>query len=71
MPRNLQRSFGRRLLELRRESEWSQEVLSEKTGISTQHISNMENGHKEPCLGNMARLARAFGVTISELMKDI
>jgi transcriptional regulator with XRE-family HTH domain len=42
-----------------------------KTGISTQHISNMENGKKEACLGNIARLARAFGVTISEMTKGL
>lgn len=46
-------------------------MLSEKAKISTQHISNMEHGHREPCLGNIARLAKAFGITISELMKDI
>ena len=42
-----------------------------KTGISVQHISNMENGHREPCLNNMAKLAKTFSVTLSEMTKGI
>jgi transcriptional regulator with XRE-family HTH domain len=71
VPNNLQRAFGARILELRNKAGWSQEQLSEKTGISTQHISNMENGHREPCLNNMARLAKAFGVKMGELLKKL
>jgi transcriptional regulator with XRE-family HTH domain len=69
VPRNLNKAFGRRIVELRKGM--TQRQLSLKTGISTQHISNMENGHKEACLGNIARLARAFGVTISEMTKGL
>jgi transcriptional regulator with XRE-family HTH domain len=49
----------------------TQERLSEITRISTVHISQLENGHREPCLGTMAKLAKAFGLTISELMKGL
>ena len=71
MSNKLQRSFGARVREFRDKAGWTQEILSEKTGISVQHISNIENGHREPCLGNMSKLAKAFGLKLSELVKDV
>jgi transcriptional regulator with XRE-family HTH domain len=49
----------------------SQEALSNKTGIGVTHISKLENGHKEPRLNNMARLGRAFGLNLSQLLQDV
>lgn len=68
MPNKLQRAFGSRILELRRDAKMTQEFLSGKTGISVKHISLLENGHSEVCLLTMEKLAKAFGVSIPELM---
>jgi transcriptional regulator with XRE-family HTH domain len=68
---NLQRTFGTRLSSLRKQAGMSQEELSERTGISTQHISNIEHGHREICLANIGKLAKTFGLTLSELLKDV
>ena len=56
---------------LRLESGMTQEELEEISGLSRVHISYIENGHREPCLTNIARLAKALGITISELMTGI
>ena len=56
---------------LRRGQGWSQERLSEKTGISVQHISNMENGHKEVCLENIAKLAKQFGLSVAGMLEGL
>lgn len=45
--------------------------LSEKTGISTTHINDIENNIKEPSLSMMIRLAKALEVDINELYKVI
>jgi transcriptional regulator with XRE-family HTH domain len=49
----------------------TQEGLAKQTGISVQHISNLENGHREPCLNNMAKLGRAFDMNLSQLLQDV
>jgi transcriptional regulator with XRE-family HTH domain len=71
VPKKLQVAFGRRIRELRDKAGWTQRTLSGKTGISTQHISNIENGRREPCLGMMGDLAKAFGMNLSQLLQGI
>lgn len=68
---DLLKIFGARLVRLRERHDMTQEGLAKKTGISVQHISNMENGHKEPCLNNMAKLGRAFNLNLSQLFQDV
>ena len=43
--------------------------LSEKSGISTTHINDIENNIKSPSLLVMIRLAKALDVEITELYK--
>lgn len=45
--------------------------LSDKTGISTTHINDIENNLKEPSLSMMVRLAKGLDVNINELYKVI
>ncbi|MCI8345321.1 MAG: helix-turn-helix transcriptional regulator [Clostridia bacterium] len=43
--------------------------LSERSGISTTHINDIENNIKSPSLLIMIRLAKALDVEITELYK--
>ena len=43
--------------------------LSERSGISTTHINDVENNIKAPSLLVMIRLAKALDVPITELYK--
>jgi len=63
--------FGERLSQLRAKQKWSQEDLSERAQIGIKHISSLENGHREPCLNTIAKLAEAFGITASQLIKGL
>jgi putative transcriptional regulator len=63
--------FGKRLSKLRAERSWSQEDLSERAEIGIKHISSLENGHREPCLGVILKLAKSFDMSVSELLRDI
>jgi transcriptional regulator with XRE-family HTH domain len=67
----IQQRFGRSVLRLRRERGLTQEQLGERSGLSREHISYIENGHREACLVNIGRLAAALDVTISELMLGV
>jgi transcriptional regulator with XRE-family HTH domain len=68
---SLKKTFGAKIMRLRDVHGMTQEGLAKKSGISTQHISSLENGHREPCLHNMAKLGRAFGMNLSQLLEDI
>jgi transcriptional regulator with XRE-family HTH domain len=50
---------------------WSQEDLSERSGIGRVFVSQIENGHKDVCLGTIEALAGSFDISISELMKSV
>lgn len=45
--------------------------LSDRTGISTTHINDIENNLKEPSFSMMIRLAKGLDVDLSELYKVI
>lgn len=62
--------FGKRVLMLRQEHNWSLEVLSEKSGVSRSMLSKIERGNVNPTLALTIRIARAFGLGLSELVQD-
>lgn len=45
--------------------------LSDRTGISTTHINDIENNLKEPSFSMMIRLAKGLDVNLSQLYKVI
>lgn len=61
--------FGAHIRKLREKKGWSQETLAEEAGLHTVQISHLENGANEPKLRTILALAKAFGMTASELLK--
>ena len=59
------------LKQVRTEKKVTLAKLSDKTGISTTHINDIENNLKEPSLSMMVRLAKGLDVNINELYKVI
>lgn len=55
--------------EVRQEKKVTLSKLSEKSGISSTHINDIENNIKGPSLFVMIRLAKALDVEITELYK--
>jgi transcriptional regulator with XRE-family HTH domain len=45
--------------------------LSVETGLGRVFLSNLENGKHEPKLGTIKKLADAFGITISQMMRGL
>jgi transcriptional regulator with XRE-family HTH domain len=68
---NTRERFGARIKALRLEKGWTQEDLAEKAGVGRVFISQMENGHKDVCLGVIEALADSFKISISELTKGV
>lgn len=67
-PSDLQRAFGERIRELRAERGLSQEALAHLAGINRTYLGDVERGERNIALENMAKLACAFGVSLSTLL---
>ena len=57
------------LKEKRKERNLTLAQLSDRTGISTTHINDIENNIKEPSISMMVRIAKALDLKIEELYK--
>jgi len=57
----------------RKKASWTQDVLSEKSGVSRPHIATIESDRmkKSPSIETLEALAGALGVRVGELFNDI
>jgi transcriptional regulator with XRE-family HTH domain len=61
-------AVGPRLRTLRRQREITLADLSARTGVSVSTLSRLESGDRKPTLELLLPLARAYGVTLDELV---
>lgn len=54
---------------LRRERGWRLEDLAERTGFSRPYLSRLESGERQPSLTALFSVARAYGVSFSNLFE--
>lgn len=59
---------ARTLRALRAERGWTQRVLAKKTGLTARYLSRLETQRHDPTLSTLGKLARAFGMTVSDLL---
>ena len=64
-------SFGQNVRKLRGASGFTQERLADKADLDPTYISGIERGVRNPTLLIIARLAKALGVSLSDLCKGI
>ena len=57
-----------RIVALRKENGYSQEVLAEKLGLSRQSISKWERAEASPDTDNLIALAQVYNMTLDELL---
>ena len=62
-------ALGKVVRELRESLGLSQEKLAEKTGISYQYLSSIENGKENFTIGVLESLATSLNTSISSLMR--
>lgn len=63
----LLKRFGKKISKLRKELRLSQEELATAAGLDRTYISGIERGFQNPSLRTIGRLAKALGVSISDL----
>lgn len=63
-------ALGRRLRQIRRSRELSQEALAAIADIHPKHLSEIERANKDPRATTVIRLADALGVPVAELYEE-
>jgi len=63
-------NYGIRIKEIREQVGMTQAELSEKSGLSQEHISRIENGKFTPNVKTADKLAEALGVTLMDILKE-
>jgi transcriptional regulator with XRE-family HTH domain len=65
---DMRKLVGDNTARIRKEKGLTQEALAEKSGLSQQYISGLENGLRNPTIVTLYELAIALGVSHVELM---
>ncbi len=66
----LTHALGRRIRVLRAEHGWSQETLSALTGLHRTYLSQVERGSLHISVVQLAKIARAFELSVGALLDD-
>jgi len=64
-------ALGQNVRQRREARELTQEKLAERAGLDATYISGIERGLRNPGIKNVAKLAKALGLTTSELCKGV
>ena len=65
------KALGRNLRRQREKREFTQEKLGELAELDPTYISGIERGLRNPGIKNVAKLAKALGLTTAELCEGV
>ena len=65
------KSLGETLKAHRTSRGFTQEYVAESLGVSRQAISKWENGTSDPSTANLMALAKLYGLSVDELLKQV
>jgi transcriptional regulator with XRE-family HTH domain len=63
------RDLGRRVSELRRSREMTQETLAEEANVTVQYLQRIEGGRENLTVRSLVRLAKLLDVQVRELFR--
>lgn len=67
----VRKSLGETIKGYREECKMTQEFVAEALGVSRQAVSKWETGASDPSTANLLALAKLFGVSAEELLKNV
>lgn len=67
----VRKSLGEAIREYRTQCGMTQEFVAEQLGVSRQAVSKWENGTSDPSTSNLLALAKLFGISAAELLKNV
>lgn len=66
---DMRKLVGANTARIRKGKGWTQELLAERSGLSQQYISGLENGLRNPTIVTIYEIATALGVSHIELVQ--
>ncbi len=66
----MEKTIGKKLYELRKQSGFTQDYVAEKLGVSAQAVSKWENDIACPDIMTLPNIAELYGITVDELFKN-
>ena len=69
MENNIQKALGKRIQELRKDANFSQEQFAEKIGVAVNTLSNIERGNAFMTAQTMERIVRILKINPQELFE--
>ena len=67
----VQKTLGEAIREHRSRCKMTQEFVAESIGVSRQAVSKWESGASDPSTSNLFALAKLFGLSAEELLKNV
>jgi transcriptional regulator with XRE-family HTH domain len=64
-------ALGKRIRELRGKQGFSQEAFADHCGLHRTAMSLIERGKRVPSLRTLLTISLGFGISLSELLKDV
>ena len=71
MTKTILENFGKKVREERLRQRFSQEELAARAGVHRTYIGMIERAEKNITLENISKLAKALGLSISELTQEL
>jgi transcriptional regulator with XRE-family HTH domain len=65
------RAIGLRVRRLREAKRWTQETLAERSNLDRSYVAAIETGRSPPSVKAMAKIARGFDTTLSDLFDEV
>lgn len=66
----MEKTLGKKLCELRKSAELTQEAVAEALGVSPQAVSKWENDFSCPDIMMLPKIAQLYGIRIDDLFGD-
>ena len=66
----IHQKFGQNVKRYRLARQWSQEELAAECGLHRTYISGIERGRRNPTLSIITLVAKALGLSLSELLEE-
>ena len=67
----METTLGKRIAALRRDKGLKQDELAQQLGVTPQAVSKWETGTADPSTSNLLALAKLFGVSAEELLRQV
>ena len=68
---DIKTKIGAKIRELRHKANLSQEQFGSRCGLDRTYIAGIEQGKRNVSVINLEKIAKAFGISLSELFEDV